>query len=103
MSSSRLRKTYPSAPVPPVAAAAPAVTGAAAAGLIGTGLASGAGGIAVTQCAPDDTSFYCRFTRFIGIIKMVIFLLVLLAVIALVWYLWRRRKSNAQKGGGRRI
>jgi hypothetical protein len=66
-------------------------TGAIAVGA-GAGLISGAGGTTLTTCSPTDTSFYCQFMRFIGIIKGFIFLLTILVVIYFLWQWYKGSK-----------
>jgi hypothetical protein len=65
--------------------------GALAAGA-GTGLVSGAGGSVYMACPPTDTSFFCKFMRFIGIIKGILFLIVLVVVMYFLWQWYRNSK-----------
>jgi hypothetical protein len=58
----------------------------------GTGLVSGAGGSTFMSCPPQDMSFYCKFMRFIGIIKGIVFLIVLVVVLYFLWQWFRGTK-----------
>lgn len=61
-------------------------SGLASAGVLAGGVAlSGAGGVTVTTCKDDDTSFYCKFVRFFNIFKMVLFILVILVAIYFIY------------------
>lgn len=69
---------------------------ATTAGILGTGLASGAGGF--TMCPVDNQSFYCKFMRFIHVIRGIIFLIMVLVVIVVViWLLRTWLKSRKRK------
>lgn len=57
--------------------------------LAGGFLAQGAG-IGAIGCKPEDTSFYCRSSRFVMNLKNVLFVLMCLV---LVWYLFKNRKQ----------
>ena len=57
--------------------------------LAGGFLAQGAGTGAI-GCKPEDTSFYCRSSRFVMIIKNILFLVMILV---LAYYLFKNRKQ----------
>lgn len=69
-------------------------------------LAGGAAGLmtdvanpTVTSCASDDSTFYCKLTRFFNSTKMIINLIItLIVIIALVYFGWKWWKQS-QKGG----
>lgn len=60
------------------------------AGMLGASALSGAGGTTVTQCGPNDTSFYCKATRGFNLLKMVLFIIALLAV---AYFLYKALKK----------
>lgn len=55
-------------------------TTALAAGSVGA-LAAGTGTVTVTNCPPEDKSFYCRLSRFVNIIKLFITIIVIIVAI----------------------
>jgi hypothetical protein len=59
-------------------------------GSLAGGFLSQGAGIGALGCKPEDTSFYCRSSRFVGSLKNVLFI-VLLLVLAV--YLFRNRKQ----------
>ena len=59
--------------------------GAAAGGVLSSGAGLGAIG-----CKPEDTSFYCKSSRFVMVLKNILFVALCLA---LVFYLFKNRKN----------
>lgn len=57
-------------------------TAALAAGSVGA-MASGTGAVTVTNCPPEDKSFYCKLNRFVNIIKL--FITIIVIVVAVVF------------------
>lgn len=53
------------------------------AGSVGA-LASGTGAVTVTNCPPEDKSFYCKLSRFVNIIKLFITIIVIVVAIIFV-------------------
>ena len=77
--------------------------GAGAAGAIAAGagagaLTSGAGGTTVTSCPPDDQSFYCKLSRFTGIVKMILFLITVIVFVIALFYLWKSLRGSSATG-----
>ena len=66
---------------------------AVAAGALGVASSGGGGGI-VTNCPPDDKSWYCKLSRAVNGVQMVLYLIALLVGVAAVVYFvaqWLRR------------
>lgn len=69
-------------------------------------LAGGAAGVmtdvanpTVTSCASDDSTFYCKLTRFFNSTKMIINLIItLIAIIAVVYFGWKWFKQPKRGG-----
>jgi hypothetical protein len=59
-------------------------------GSLAGGFLSQGAGIGAIGCKPEDTSFYCTSSRFVGSLKNVLFLVMILV---LVYYLFRNRKQ----------
>jgi hypothetical protein len=59
-------------------------------GSLAGGFLSQGAGIGAVGCKPEDTSFYCTSSRFVGSLKNVLFLVMILV---LVYYLFRNRKQ----------
>lgn len=51
-----------------------------------TGAMSGVSAPIFTACAPEDTSFYCRLTRFLNIVKMLLSLVFIFVAVGAVIY-----------------
>ena len=62
--------------------------------LIGSSLAGGflsqGAGIGAIGCKPEDNSFYCRFSRFVMILKNALFVALILVFLV---FLFRNRKK----------
>ena len=63
---------------------------AAFGGAVAGGVLSQGAGIGAIGCKPDDTSFYCRSSRFVMNLKNILFIVLLLV---LVFYLFKNRKQ----------
>jgi hypothetical protein len=59
-------------------------------GSLAGGFLSQGAGIGAIGCKPEDTSFYCTSSRFVGSLKNVLFLVMILV---LAVYLFRNRKQ----------
>lgn len=73
----------------------PSSEGVTTAGVLGTGLAAGAGGF--TMCPVDNQSWYCKFMRFIHVIRGIIFLIMVIVVIIVAIYLLRTWLKSRKK------
>lgn len=62
-------------------------------GAVGSGLAAGAGGFSF--CPVENQSLFCKFMRFIQVIKGILFLILVVIVFVAIFYfvrLWMKKK-----------
>lgn len=64
---------------------------------VGSAVVSGAGGVTVSSCPPDDNSFYCKMTRWFNLFKMLIAFLAVLGVIYVLWVMFRGTSQNSKR------
>lgn len=67
--------------------------GALAAGGLAGGLGS-AGGVTVSTCPPEDTSFYCKFVKGFNIFKMILFILAIFVVLYFLYKIFVSKSST---------
>lgn len=73
----------------------------ATAGAAGVGALSGAGGMTVSSCPPEEKGFYCSFVRGFNILKMILVILAVLVALYFLYVWWRG--SNGSKGVSRKV
>lgn len=80
----------------PTPSISPAVaTGGA--GLTAITAVQGAGGMTITSCPPDDTSFYCKFVKWFNMFKMLLVVLSIVITIGIIAYVFWPKKGKLLK------
>jgi hypothetical protein len=68
---------------------------AAGGGAVAGGALSGAGGVTVSSCPPEETGFYCTFVRGFDVFKMTLVILAVVLFIALLlWWMLARKAGR---------
>lgn len=60
---------------------------------VGGAIMGGAGGTTLTNCPPEDNSFYCQFVKGFNLFKMLLVIIAVIAVAVFLWYMFKKSRK----------